>query len=327
MSGGVRKLGGDVDPNFAKRLVIKKSHGDAVWHNSASQVIDVVTAVIPYKILCAMCTLESMIERSSDEYGLFLKGKYERGILYVEEDYYIPEQEVSAASIDFKEEPPEGFNGVIHRHPARMRNFSKVDDDSINQNFEFSLLFTDKDIVNGVVNLEVADGYGKVQLPCDIEIQYPFEEIDQGIVDDKIYPRVVVSKSYPKYNSYNPNKPTTSKALDSREDKRGIQPYFGKGSGVGPNGNGFQGDENVDEDDYVVGRPSPPLQHSGGIKRFDNKHVAHEEHDDNPGFGLDDDPDEQLEKDTVDYLNYLTNGIPDEDEYEDDDVPIHARPL
>lgn len=171
-----------------------KDSGEMVWNNDVNNVISTVTAVIPYKILILMREVEKYV-RNGDEFGVYLKGQYSNGILRLSEDYNIPEQYVSRASIDFKEDGGPGFNGVIHKHPAGMKNFSGTDDKYINQNYMFSLIYTNKEIVSGIVNLEISDGFGRVQLPVNIEVEYPHVELDLTDVNKikKIPPKPVVT--------------------------------------------------------------------------------------------------------------------------------------
>lgn len=188
---GVRKLNGKLDKKASRRLMISKQGTDTVWRNAASQVLNNVIAYVPYKILGAMKQLERMVSHSGLEYGLYLKGKYADGILEVSEEFMIPEQIVTAGTIDFIEDDHGEFNGVIHRHPMNLKVFSGTDRESINQNYEFSLLYTQGDIVTGIVNLELADGFGRVQLTCEVHVEYPEVELDQDEVDRKIVQRPI----------------------------------------------------------------------------------------------------------------------------------------
>lgn len=84
------------------------------------------------------------------EYGLYLKGFFDpsQNIFFVDaedldEDIYIPKQEVSSATINFTEGRPSAeFNTAIHKHPKGALGFSGTDEVSINANFECSLLYT-----------------------------------------------------------------------------------------------------------------------------------------------------------------------------------------
>jgi hypothetical protein len=223
MSKGVRKLNGKLDSKATKKLFISKSGGETVWRNEASQDIDSVLCYVPYTILCAMRQLERMVPNRGLEYGLYLKGKYEDGVLDLSEEFMIPEQIVTAGTIDFIEDDHGEFNGVIHRHPMNMKVFSQTDKTSINQNYEFSLLYVNEDIPTGIINLEIADGFGRVQLPLEIYIEHPTMNLDHEEVKEKIRvrkpPQVKKAANLPnakkgqttQYGLYKPTPPVTSK--------------------------------------------------------------------------------------------------------------------
>ena len=145
---------------------------------------------IPNKIVIFMRTIENLMRShnmGSLEFGIFLKGSFSNGILNVNGDcHYIPKQKVSAGSVDFEEDPPSpDFNGVIHRHPTGCKSFSGVDDKYINRNFDFSLLYEGNEIIKGIINIKCENF--RVQLPLDIEIQYPVFQIENPeVIFDKI---------------------------------------------------------------------------------------------------------------------------------------------
>lgn len=93
----------------------------------------------------------------TDEYGMYLKCTKLDALTYcVHSDYYIPEQKVTSVTFNPSEErPDESWNAVIHRHPAGCLQFSSVDDEHLNPNFEVSLLYTvEKGIFLASANVE-----------------------------------------------------------------------------------------------------------------------------------------------------------------------------
>ena len=182
--------------------------GDSpVWTNPSSSVIKKIVVTIPYEILCAMNNIEKMLKNGRNEFGMYLQGEYSSGVLSVSSDFYIPKQKVTAGSIAF--DASDGttgeWNGVIHRHPMGMKTFSTTDDASINQNHMFSLLYTDKNIVTGVINITPEDGYGKFQIPLDINIMFPsiqmnIKEIVESKIEETIAPAIKHSSTVPQIN-------------------------------------------------------------------------------------------------------------------------------
>ena len=132
------------------------------------------------------------------EFGCFIKGKFVNNELYIDnDDIYIPEQEVTATSVDFKETPPEGYNGVIHKHPTGCSSFSGTDDTYINSNCEFSLLFENNTIKQAIINLMTVNGF-RVQIPMTIVIDrcVSIKDIDVSGVN-KVPPKTTLFANIP----------------------------------------------------------------------------------------------------------------------------------
>jgi len=149
-----------------------------------------ITCRIPYRIVIFMRSIERIMQLQSSnplEFGVFLKGYFQDGILNVDENaQYVPHQKVSSISIDFQEDPPDNtYNGVIHRHPRGCTHFSGTDDQYINVNFEFSLLYVNNDITGGIIN--ITSGNVRIQLPLTIEVIHPIFDIrNPDIIKEKI---------------------------------------------------------------------------------------------------------------------------------------------
>lgn len=146
-----------------------------IWKNQEIGIVKSVTCIIPSRILDAMRTIESKMNKAL-EFSLLLKGEYDNNKLYVSDEFYIPKQTVSAAAVNYEEDVP-GWNGVIHRHPTGCKSFSGTDENFINSNFTFSLLFEGGNIIAGVINLALANDTHRVQLPMTINIEFPAVEI------------------------------------------------------------------------------------------------------------------------------------------------------
>ncbi len=164
---------------------------DSCWHLKELEPIsyDKIIVDIPLDILLLVRNIEELMTQTQTkncEFGVFLSGKFNNGILTLTSDYYLPDQKVNSVHIDFNDVPPEGFNGVIHRHPSHCKRFSHEDNMHINRNFEFSLLYVDNNIDSGIVNIK---SNGAVfQLPLTPRIIYPhFESVALEEIKAKIH--------------------------------------------------------------------------------------------------------------------------------------------
>ena len=175
------------------------SDGRETWTNERRNPIRLpIICRVPQRVVIIMRSIERLMSNSnmaSLEFGLFLTGKFDAGgELVIGEEFYVPSQKVSGASIDFNEEPPDAkFNGVIHRHPDGCKSFSGTDANHINKNFDFSLLYVCNDITMGVFNLDV-NGV-RIQLPLQIEVMYPVFDMTNENIIDKIQRKSMESSS------------------------------------------------------------------------------------------------------------------------------------
>lgn len=170
-----------------------------VWSNPNNCKIESVKAIIPCSLLFTMNKIEQLMDHGS-EFGLYLKGELKDGILVVSEEFFVPQQEVTGASVDFKEDGDLKWNGVIHKHPGGVMNFSGTDDGSINGNHLFTLLYESKEIKKGEINLDLKGVKGKIRLQLNIEIEFPTVSISKEMIDEKIKTKSVIS--------YSPSNPT-----------------------------------------------------------------------------------------------------------------------
>jgi hypothetical protein len=162
-----------------------------VWVNQKKIPIQIpVVCHVPHKIQIIMRSIEHIMRNSGMgalEFGVFLCGKVsDDGKMVLTEDFYVPQQKVSGATIDFEEEEPPDpkYNGVIHRHPNGCKGFSGTDSHFINRNFEFSLLYVDNDINIGVMNL--VSGELRYQVPVQPVVLYPIVGLDERLIATKI---------------------------------------------------------------------------------------------------------------------------------------------
>ncbi len=148
------------------------------------KIIDKIKVIVPLKILLVCNSIVAKLYGEEFSIVTNIKSKISDTIT-LSEDYYIPKQKVTAGSIDYL---PDQYSHsvVIHRHPDNLNNFSRTDNDFINQNFELSLLFTEKDyFVNGVYNLKYEEAI--IPIPVKPVIDYGIEEIDITNIEPIIY--------------------------------------------------------------------------------------------------------------------------------------------
>ena len=161
--------------------------------------IEKMKCIVPHKLLEAIRTIEIGVNRkfgSSNEFSIFIHGDYDPdGNLIVNEDFYIPKQNVSGASVDYQEEPQPFYNGCLHKHPSGCTSFSGTDKKYINSNFDFSLLYVNSKITKGIVNIPYD---GKHRIQCDLNIQIDSDQVVCNINIDNI------TKVKPVLGKYNP---------------------------------------------------------------------------------------------------------------------------
>lgn len=148
------------------------------WKNTGAEIVKRLTCYVPKSIHNVVRSANTALPR--DEFSFLLKCEidWEEGIVDVSEEWYFPEQVVSAASVNYKEDAA-GFNGVMHKHPGKMKTFSTTDDKWINQNFEVSILWIDDEFCNGRINIPTPAG--RVQLPLDVVVAPDFEVMEDVV--------------------------------------------------------------------------------------------------------------------------------------------------
>jgi hypothetical protein len=153
---------------------------------------------IPYKILLLFKKLHR--EYPDVEVGIFVKGEFDKNYnVYVKNDIYVPEQEVTGGNIVFKEPPPKGYNGVIHKHPLGVTSFSITDHENINRNFEFSILYEDRvGFCDACIRIQ-ANAETYIIVPAKVELVYDelkFEIPRHKIKKSLFYPSRYTSSIY-----------------------------------------------------------------------------------------------------------------------------------
>ena len=136
---------------------------DLVWDSGLRIVSPPIVIDVPQKIVDVVMAVENTIG-SNVEFSIYIKADIsDIGCVTVSEEYYIPSQEVSMASVDNMEPPINGFNALLHKHPNGVMSFSGTDEEFINSNFAVSLLWCNRAFVDAIVNIDF-DGGVKLQI-------------------------------------------------------------------------------------------------------------------------------------------------------------------
>jgi len=244
-----------------------------VWINNNSVPIDLpVSCKVSQKILIIMRSIEFLMKKTnmnSYEFAIYVSGEFSSNKLVVKDDFFIPDQTVSAAAIDFNEEDnfsDDCLKGVIHRHPSGCASFSGTDKKYINSNFDFSLLYVNNNITSGIFNIKI--GNNRIQVPLKIDVLYPIYEIDRNSVLSKIHKSEIsssVSKSEREdprsiYNRMLPSENmgglTGLSRFNELMDRRNSDligfdelPGLGDGTAFGKDDNGADGNDDTDDTD------------------------------------------------------------------------------
>ena len=170
-------------------------------------------------------------QNGSNEYSMLLNGQWREQGFIIEDKYYIPKQEVSGASVDYKEDIGQykkEYNTIMHSHPfASSSSFSSADDENINSNFLYSLLFAQDGFCDAIINVDVGEGI-RMQVKPEIVIYRDAETITiQGF--DNIKSKSHVSYNYGggyqnEYGRWDNGK----WSLWEKEDMKGSECPFGK---------------------------------------------------------------------------------------------------
>ncbi len=146
------------------------------------KIVSYVIVQVPMKLLL-VCN--NIADRVDDNEFSIVTDIVEKTIdcVRLSDDYYIPKQSVTPGSIDYLNDEYH-HSVVIHRHPDEHNTFSPTDKAYINQNFELSLLYTQKEkFVNGVYNLKIEDAI--VPIPVKVKVTDGLSDIDITKIETK----------------------------------------------------------------------------------------------------------------------------------------------
>jgi hypothetical protein len=160
--------------------------------DSGKSTVKKIAVLIPFKLLWICNAIQKKLP--SKEFSIFSSGGYVDGRFVVNEEYIIPDQEVGGSTVDFTD-PAEvdrmrhaGWNVVLHSHPFQMPNFSCSDDETINSNFDCSILYSLGDFKKATIRLVLPDE-SLLLLDGSIEGIYPelAGDVDVTMIHEKTY--------------------------------------------------------------------------------------------------------------------------------------------
>ena len=154
--------------------VIYKTKTKEEWVTEVS-IHKKVKIIIPFKIKRLFKYLDKKLDT---EWAVFLKiDRVEENKIFLSDEFFIPEQEVQYSRVEPLEQPPNGFNVAVHKHPGSMGSFSSEDYENINANSKISLLWCGGKIADAVIHGDVLGI--PVWIPRDmIEVEFVDEEFE-----------------------------------------------------------------------------------------------------------------------------------------------------
>ena len=155
--------------------------------DSGLVVLEDVKVHVPLEVLVVCRKIQEKVGKN--EFSILCKGRWSERGYEVGKEYVVPKQEVSGASVDYKEGlekyKRDGYVVVIHSHPWGGGGFSRDDDETINSHFECSVLFGGKEFTNAVVTVEVMEGV-KLMVDAEIVVEYDTDvEVDTSNITEK----------------------------------------------------------------------------------------------------------------------------------------------
>jgi hypothetical protein len=207
----------DVDNNNVNLKLLNP--GDFI--NTDLVPVKKIKCIVPEKLLKTIRKIEKCVNmklKGTPEFSIYIHGEFDlNGNYIVSEDFYIPKQNVSTASVDYLEDPDPYYNGCLHKHPDGCKSFSGTDDKYINSNFEFSLLYVCKSIQKGIINLKYHSIF-RLQTDLNVVIDEDVEETEFDISN--------INKPAPKIPPCFPKPVVQDKQKLEQKIDAPVLPYF-----------------------------------------------------------------------------------------------------
>lgn len=164
---------------------------EILWRNEDVKGRDSVKCIIPPKLYFLMGALDKKF--ADVEFSICVNSEYDKenkqlAVTYEDEkDVYVPKQKVTRTEVDYDSEDKEvkKYNTVIHKHPTGCLNFSGTDEDYINNNFSYSLLWVNNSFNKGIMNWDSKELGFRVRLKLDPEMNLPDVNLDTSKIEIK----------------------------------------------------------------------------------------------------------------------------------------------
>jgi len=165
----------------------KSKESEEEIFDSGINILEKPQIIVPHYILQVCSSIQKKV--GSDEFSILVKGRWEDGEFHLTNEFVIPKQEVSSASVDYKDDmvkyKQEGYNVIIHSHPfARKSTFSHVDKEYINSNFDYSLLYCEDGFTDASMLVKIDDSH-KISIKPDVRIVEDEIEVDISNISKK----------------------------------------------------------------------------------------------------------------------------------------------
>lgn len=163
-----------------------------------------LTVYIPQYIKDVCNTIQNKVNHN--EFSILVKSDWnEDGDLVLYKEYVIPKQTVTPTSVGYNEplDPyiSNGYNVVIHSHPFKSSSFSYADRDTINTNFECSILYSEGNFTAATIPVQIRPGV-VLHIPPKIAI-ISSDEIDVDISNITFHTHVLPTLDM--FNHYRDN--------------------------------------------------------------------------------------------------------------------------
>ena len=140
-----------------------------VWESNL--IITSPVIYLPHKVSSICRGIQNQMKEVA-EFSVLFKGEWMKEGYFVSEEYILPKQTVSAYAVDYEEDlapfRKQGYEVMLHKHPANCTSFSYADETTVNMHFPISLLFVNNRIEIGNIMVQVAEGI-KLSFPAIIK--------------------------------------------------------------------------------------------------------------------------------------------------------------
>lgn len=159
-----------------------------IYKNNLSNTWDSELIETPLDIIVPLDLQKVLISiqesNENNEFTILVKGQWADDGFRLSNEYYIPRQKVTGASVDYLENlrplrEEQGYNVLIHSHPfSSNTSYSSSDEETANTHFDAALLFNgDQELTCGIVKINL-ENHRIIKLDMNIHLEYTLPEIN-----------------------------------------------------------------------------------------------------------------------------------------------------